>query len=145
MSQLSKWSSWFLCSALLIASSLTAFADQASEQATKLAGTKAREWVLNKFETFMGSEGGCKSGESYRFKVDHTVVISTCVSGKVQTQTQKWSIQSATASETHVLVGDKSYILKFWEDSKGQFMMLRTMGSSIDQPTKDMIFQLAED
>jgi hypothetical protein len=129
----------------MIASFSTAYADQASEQAAKLAGRKAKEWVLTKFETFMGAGDRCISGESYRFKVDHTVVISTCVSGKVQTETQQWSIQSATASETHVLVGDKSYILKFWEDSKGQFMMLRTMGSSIDQPTKDMIFRLGED
>jgi hypothetical protein len=145
VSRLSRWSPCFLCAALLLASSLHAFTDQASEQATKLAGAKAREWVLKKFETFMGPADRCKSGESYRFKVDHTVVISTCVSGKVQTETEQWSIQSSTASETHILVGDKSYLLKFWEDAKGQFMMLRTMGSSITDPTKDMIFQLAED
>ena len=145
MTRLSGWPSWSLCIALLIAISLTAFADQASEQATKLAGTNAREWVLKKFETFLGPGDRCSAGESYRFKVDHTVAISICVSGKVQTKTQQWSIQGVTASETHVLVGDKKYILKFWEDSKGEFMMLRTRGASTVEPTKDMIFQLAED
>jgi hypothetical protein len=73
------------------------------------------------------------------------VVISSCVSGKIHNETRPWSIEIATASETHIKIGSNSYLLKFWEEPKGQFMMLRIVGTSIVDPTKDMIFQLAED
>ena len=60
----------------------------------------------------------CRQGEKYRFKADHTVAISQCVNSQMQmqmqmqtqTQTQTWSIESADALETHIKVGDKSYI-----------------------------------
>lgn len=145
MPRLSRWFAYLVFLFLFATSSSKVFADQAADEAAKLTGTKAREWVFKKWETFMGPGDKCKSGESYRFKIDHSVVISNCVSGTVQTETQHWDIESATAAETHVKIGSKSYILKFWQESKGQFMMLRTMGQSIVDPTKDMVFQLSED
>lgn len=145
MSPSRRWLYCLLCLFFVAAFPSYAHADPASDQAAKLAGTHAREWVFKKWETLMGPENRCKTGESYRFKADGSVTISSCVDGQTRTQTQPWAIESADALETHVKVGADSYILKFWDNVTGHFMMLRIMGQSKVDPTKDKIFQLAED
>jgi hypothetical protein len=142
---LRRWLYGLVCFVFVTAVVPSAQADPASDQAAKLAGSHAKEWVFKKWETLMGPGNHCKSGESYRFKADGSVVISSCVNSQTQTQTQPWAIESADALETHVKVGTTSYILKFWDNSTGHFMMLRIMGQSKINPTKDKIFQLAED
>lgn len=91
-------------SGTLLFTLLTAFpgvasGDEAADQAAKLAGTRAKEWVFTKWETFLGPGNRCKAGQ-------------------VHTETQPWAIQSADQLETHVKVGNTSYILKFWDGSK---------------------------
>lgn len=145
MSPSPRWLNCFLCLVVVTAFGSCAYADPASDQAAKLAGTHAKEWVFKKWETLMGPGNRCKAGESYRFKADGSVVISSCVDGQTHTETQPWAIESADDLETHVKVGTTSYILKFWDNATGHFMMLRIMGQSKVDPTKDKIFQLAED
>jgi hypothetical protein len=140
-----RWLYALLCFAFVTSVGPSADADSASDQAAKLAGSHAREWVFKRWETMMGPGNRCKAGESYRFKADGSVAISSCVGGQTRTQTQPWAIESADALETHVKIGATSYILKFWENATGHFMMLRIMGQTQVDPTKDKIFQLAED
>jgi hypothetical protein len=111
----------------------------------RLAGARGRDWVYKTVEMFMGPGNKCKQGESYRFKADHTVVISQCVSGLMHTDTQRWSIESVDPLETHVKVGGTSYILRFWDTPQAHFMALRTKAFDKTQPTIDKTFQLAED
>jgi hypothetical protein len=142
---LRRWLYALVCLAVVTVIVPAGHADPASDQAAKLAGPRAKEWVFRKWETLMGPGNHCKSGESYRFKADGSVIISSCINGQTQTQTQPWAIESADALETHVRVGTTSYLLKFWDNAAGHFMMFRTMGQSKVDPTKDKIFQLAED
>ena len=145
MSQLRRWLYCLSCFVFVIALGSRAFADQASDQAAKLAGSHAKEWVFKKWETLMGPGNRCKAGESYRFKADGSVIISNCVDGQTHNETLPWAIESADALETHVKVGNTSYVLKFWDNATGHFMMLRIMGQSKTDLTKDKIFQLAEE
>jgi len=131
--------------ALFLLFSFEAFADQASDQAAMLAGSQGREWVFKRWETLMGQGNRCLTGESYRFKTDHSVVITRCVAGQVERKTQAWGIESADALETHVKVGTTSYILKFWDERGKHCMMLRIIGQSKIEPTMDKIFQLEAD
>jgi hypothetical protein len=111
----------------------------------RLAGARGRDWVYKTVETFMGPGNKCKQGESYRFKADHTVVITQCISGSMHSDTQKWSIESIDPLETHVKVGATSYILRFWDTPQAHFMALRTKAFDKTQPTIDKTFQLAEE
>jgi hypothetical protein len=124
--------------------SVAMFGDSADQIAKQLAGKDAREWVFKRFETFMGSKNQCKQGESYRFKADHTVIISRCINGQVNDETQQWSIESDQL-ETRLKLGDVRYILKFWDTPRGHFMMLRTKATTKTEKTVDKTFQLAEE
>jgi hypothetical protein len=131
--------------ALMLVLSSTAFGANSNDQLEeRLAGTEAREWVFQKFDTFMSAGKKCKKGESYRFKVDHTVNISRCVDGQLQDETMQWSIES-DAVETRLKLGSTFYILKFWNTPKGHFMMLRTKASTKTEETVDKTFRLAEE
>jgi hypothetical protein len=110
----------------------------------RLAGAEAREWVFQKVETVMSASKECKKGERYRFNADHTVNISGCFNGQLQDETMQWSIES-DAVETRLKLGPTFYILKFWDNRKGHFMMLRTKASTKTEQTVDKIFRLAED
>jgi hypothetical protein len=133
-----------LCSLLVV--SHICFAQDTPDQVEKrLAGTHGRDWVFKTVEMFMGPANKCKQGESYRFKADHSVVISQCVSGVMHTDTQKWSIESVDPLETHAKVGATSYILRFWDTPRAHFMALRTKTIDRAKPTLDKIFQLAEE
>ena len=112
---------------------------------SQLAGRHGRDWVYKKIVGFMGPGEKCEQGEKYRFKADHTLVISRCVDSRMQTETQDWSIESVDALETHIKVGNSSYILRFWDTPKGHFMALRTKAIDKTQETIDKEFQLAEE
>src|SRR5580704_12101002 len=79
--------SLFLCSAICLGQ------DSPDKIEQRLAGSRGRDWVYKTVEMFMGPGNKCKQGESYRFKTDHTVVISQCVADQMHTDTQKWSIE----------------------------------------------------
>jgi hypothetical protein len=131
--------------ALMLVLSSTAFGANSNDQLEeRLAGTEAREWVFQKFDTFMSAGKKCKKGESYRFNADHTVNISRCFDGQVQDETMQWSIES-DAVETRLKLDSTFYILKFWNTRKGHFMMLRTKASTKTEETVDKTFRLAEE
>jgi hypothetical protein len=131
---------------LICLSCLSAFAADSADQVTKrLAGSRVREWVFTKWETFLGPGNQCKQGESYRFKIDHHVTISTCINGKVHNDVKRWTINTGDGMDTYLKIGDISYVLKFWDTPKGHFMALRTKPKTISEPTIDKIFQLEED
>jgi hypothetical protein len=131
---------------LLLLLSAVCPAQETSDQIVKrLAGTHGRDWIFTAAETFMGPGNKCKKGESYRFKADGTVVISQCISGQMQTDAEKWSIESVDALETHVKVGATSYILRFWDTPEGHFMALRTKAKDKTGKTIDKKFLLAEE
>lgn len=116
-----------LCLTLALFRGLDAFAaGSADEIAKQLAGTRSREWVFIKFETFMGPGNHCKAGESYRFNVDHHVTISKCVNGQVHDEVMEWSIPSQDAMDTWIKVGNDSFLLILWDTPHGHFMALRT-------------------
>lgn len=131
--------------ALMLVFSSTALAANSKDELEKrLAGTQAREWVFQKFDTFMSAGKKCRRGESYRFKADHTVTISRCFAGEVQEETMQWSIEG-DALETRAKLGPTWYLLKFWDTRKGHFMMLRTKTFTKTEETVDKTFRLAED
>jgi hypothetical protein len=135
-----------LTSVLICLSYISASAaDSPDHLAKQLAGASAREWVFKKFETFLGPGNQCKQGESYRFKTDHHVTISTCVNGRVHNEIKPWSIDVQDPLDPRLKIGDLSYILKFWDTSQGHFMALRTKPKTITEPTVDKTFQLEED
>jgi hypothetical protein len=141
---LSKSFSWVSCS--LVLASAVCFAQASPVQIeTRLAGNHGRDWIYKTVEMFMGPGDKCKQGERYRFKADHTVVISQCIDSQMHTETQTWSVESVDPLETHVKVGDTSYILRFWDTPKGHFMALRTKFMDKTKPTIDKEFQLAEE
>jgi hypothetical protein len=119
--------------------------DSLNQVAKQLAGTRGREWIFVKFETFMGVGNHCKQGESYRFKANHQVTISRCVNGQVQNQTVDWTISSEDALDTWIRIGDDSYLLKFWETAQGHFMALRQRPDVKTKFVVDKTFHLAED
>jgi hypothetical protein len=131
-----------LCGSVLF--SLNCYADSAEQMEKRLTGTHAREWIFQKFETYMGAGNKCKQGESYRFKTDHTVIVSRCLNGEIHDQTETWSIESDRL-ETRITVGDAHYILIFSDTNQGHFMLLRTKPTTKTEPTTDKRFQLAED
>jgi hypothetical protein len=141
-----RWTFGVLCLALFgsIVVSINSHADSADEMEKRLAGAHAREWVFKKFETYMGAGNKCKQGESYRFKADHTVTISRCVNGEIHDEAETWSIESDQL-ETRLAIGTDHYILKFSDDNKGHFMLLRTKPRIKTEATTDKIFQLAAD
>src|SRR5260370_28089423 len=97
--------------AVILVFTSTAIAANSTDQLEKqLAGMKAREWVFARFDMFM-STSKCKQGESYRFKADHSVTISSCVDGKVQEETLQWPVASDRL-ETRLKIGSTSYILQ---------------------------------
>lgn len=112
---------------------------------TRLAGSHGHDWIYQKVVMFLGPGDKCKQGEKYRFKADHTLVISQCVNSQMQTRTQTWSIESVDALETHIKVGGKSYLLMFWDSSGKHFMALRTKATVKGDETVDKQFQRAED
>lgn len=57
--------------------------DTASQVERRLAGDRAHDWVYKTVVMFMGPGDRCQQGEKYRFKADHTVVISQCVNSKM--------------------------------------------------------------
>jgi hypothetical protein len=130
---------------LFMLSSVCSAQDTTEQIEKRLAGPRGRDWVYKTVEMFMGPGNKCKQGESYRFKADHSLVISQCVSGVMHTDTQKWSIESVDALETHVKVGNTSYILRFWDTPQAHFMALRTKSFDKTRPTIDKTFQLAEE
>jgi hypothetical protein len=119
--------------------------DTAAQIEARLAGSHGRDWIYQKVVMFMGPGDKCRQGEKYRFKADHTAVISQCVNSQMHTQTETWSIESVDPLETHIKVGDKSYILRFWDSSGNHFMALRTKAMTKGDETVDKEFQLAED
>src|SRR5690348_6353051 len=78
---------------VLVFSSAAISANSTDQLEKQLAGAKAREWVFERFEMFM-SNSKCKRGESYRFKADHTVTISSCVDGNIHEEVLQWSLAS---------------------------------------------------
>jgi hypothetical protein len=140
----SKSTFWLSC--LLVLMSTVCFAQDTNEQIEKrLAGNKGHDWIYKTVEVFMGPGDTCKQGEKYRFKADHTVVISQCINSQMHTETETWSIESADPLETHINVGGTSYILRFWETSNGHFMALRTKSMVKTVPTTEKEFKLAEE
>jgi len=129
---------------MLVFSSAALGANSTDQLEKQLAGTQAREWVFQKFDTYMSAGKKCKQGESYRFKADHSVTISRCADGQAQEETMQWSIDSDPL-ETRLKLGSRSYILKFWNTPKGHFMMLRTKATTKAEETVDKTFRLAEE
>jgi hypothetical protein len=124
----------------------TIFAGDSADQVTmNLAGSDSREWVFAKMEMFMSSEHKCRKGESYRFRTDHQVIITTCLDGHIQTQNEHWSIEEGDDPETHIRIGDAAYVVKFWSSRRGRFMMLRIKPATKVEPTRDKVFRLEED
>jgi hypothetical protein len=140
----SKSTLWLSC--LLVPISAVCFAQDTNDQIEKrLAGSKGRDWVYKTIEVFMGPGDNCRQGEKYRFKADHTVVISQCINSQMHTETETWSIESVDSLETHISVGGTPYILRFWDTSKGHFMALRTKSTVKTIPTSEKEFKLAEE
>jgi hypothetical protein len=130
--------------AVWILVSPNAYADSAEQMEKQLAGAQAREWVLKAFTSYLGPGDKCKSGESYRFKVDHTVTVSRCIKGEIHDETQTWSIETDQL-ETRLTLGSTHYILKFSDKGKAHFMTLRKKATIKTEKTEDMTFRLAED
>jgi hypothetical protein len=141
---LSRITLWLPC-LLILMSTVSTAQDTTGQIEKKLAGSKGHDWIYEKIVMFLGPGDKCKQGERYRFKADHTVVISKCVDSKLQSSTQNWSIQSVDALETHIDVAGTSYILIFWDNSNGHFMLLRTKSDVKVGATIDKQFQLAEE
>jgi len=119
--------------------------DTAAQIETRLAGSHGRDWIYKKIVGFLGPGEKCEQGEKYRFKADHTLVITQCIDSRMHIETQDWSIESVDVLETHIKVGNNSYILRFWDTPKGHFMALRTKAIDKTQETTDKEFQLAEE
>jgi hypothetical protein len=119
--------------------------DTEDQIAQKLMGTHGRDWVLTKWETFLGPENRCKKGQSYRFSRDHHVTTSACVDGHIQTETKTWSLDLQDALDTRLKIGDTSYILIFSDTPEGHFMTLRTKPRVKTEETVDRKFQLQEE
>lgn len=146
MSRLWCYSLGFTGLVLICFYSIGAFAAAPGDQAAKqLAGTRAREWVYKRFETFMGAGNKCKQGESYRFAVDQRVTIETCVDGEVHTQIKRWSIDASDPLDVLLAIGDTSYVLLFQDSAQGHFMILRTKPKTKLEPVVDKNFRLAEE
>lgn len=141
---LSKSVLWVI-GCLIVISTVCAAQGTSAQIETRLAGSHGRDWIYKTVEMFMGPGDKCKQGERYRFKADHTVVISQCIDAQMHTETQTWSIDSVDPLETHIKVGSTPYILRFWDTSKGHFMALRVKAMDKTQQTTDKEFQLAEE
>lgn len=136
-----RWVLLLVFSLLPNSSMFGADLDSAEKQ---LAGTQAREWILKRWVPFMGAGKRCKQGESYRFRADHTVTISNCVDGVVHDETEQWSIEG-NELDTRLTVGVHHYFLKFWQTSKGHFMMLQDRPHTMRKRTTEMIFERAQE
>lgn len=130
---------------LVLASFPCSAQDSVVQVENRLAGSHGHDWIYKAVVMFMGPGDKCKQGEKYRFKADHTVVITQCVNSQIHADTQSWSIESVDALETHIKVGDTSYVLRFWDAGQIHYMALRTKATGKTQPTIDKQFQLAED
>jgi hypothetical protein len=125
-----------------LVSPIPSSADSSDHIVKQLCGTRAREWVFKRLDSFLGPGNKCTQGETYRFSIKHDVTITTCVNGEIHTETKQWSIDTADPLDTHITVGDISYILLFEDSSQGHFMILRTKSTIKTHPTVDKRFQL---
>jgi hypothetical protein len=100
---------------------LTAVTGDPNQQ---LTGGGWREWTSLRFEMTLGNLGGCKTGELYRFAVDHTVEIQQCLDGIVTDRVEKWSIDRSDRPGTYITIGDKNYLLVFPEVNGSHDMRL---------------------
>ena len=135
----------FLVTLMHFATAPVHAADSVDQITKQLSGTRSREWIFVKFETFLGPGNHCKQGEIYRFRADHHVTISRCINGQVQDQILDWTISSQDALDTWIKIGDDSYLLKFWDTAQGHFMALRTRPNVKTEDVVDKTFQLGED
>jgi hypothetical protein len=137
---------WCCISVFIFLGAVGTVATDTPEQVTrKLAGSNAREWVFKKWKTFLGAGDRCQQGESYRFTAQHRVTISTCPDGHVHKETKNWSIDTHDALDTIITIGDTSFVLVFWENKDGHFMMLRTKPKVKTDRVVQKEFQLDEE
>jgi hypothetical protein len=142
--RLIRW--WIALGFLFCSVVFTAVGQDTEDQiAHKLVGTHGRDWVLTKWETFLGPGNRCKKGQSYRFSRDYHVAISACVDGHIQAQTKMWSLDLNDPLDTKLKIGDTWYILIFSDRPEGHFMTLRTKPRVKTEETVDRQFELQED
>lgn len=120
-------------------------ADSPQQIVKRLCGTRSREWVFKRLDTFLGPGNRCRQGETYRFDVHNHVIITTCVNGEIRTETKDWAIYTTDPLDTYIKIGDVSYILLFEDSAQGHFMILRTKSAIKTQPTVDKRFQLGDE
>jgi hypothetical protein len=94
---------------------------------SELTGGSARRWIFQSMDLFMGSSNRCVRGETYTFSADHTVLISTCVSGTVENKRLAWKLLPPSDGETVLSIGATNYSVRFRSSTTQEYMRLRTV------------------
>ncbi|MEL7481748.1 MAG: hypothetical protein AAGJ29_09300 [Pseudomonadota bacterium] len=75
------------------------------------------EWVLERWETFMGSSTDCRGGFSYQFKEDGQLTIRECIDSRTVTTPATWAIESDGVANL-ISLSDRAYeIVSVGEDT----------------------------
>lgn len=74
------------------------------------------EWVLERWETFMGSSTDCKAGMSYVFAAPDDLTIKECIDQETVTSQSGWSVDGTQSGAAITLDGARYGVADMNED-----------------------------
>jgi hypothetical protein len=108
----------------------------------RLTGGTHRVWVFKRFNTILGPGQTCIRGEDADIRSNHSIVLRTCVDGKIVSSKNTWKIGKDGIDDS-LIIGTEEYRLLFQDD--GNTMILRKISHSKTTPTVDKIYQRERD
>ncbi|MEM6737715.1 MAG: hypothetical protein AAF620_16755 [Bacteroidota bacterium] len=85
---------------------------------SKITGNNEREWVHETWKREMGAQSICKSGGSFIFKSDSTVVLKDCVLGSTTEQEHTWEVVFKEPSNVTLKIIRDVFELNIYQDKK---------------------------
>jgi hypothetical protein len=120
-----------------------ACAQSPSDILQKLTGGSHRVWVFKRFDTILGPGQTCIRGEDADIRADHSIVLRTCLNGKVVPSTKTWEVGKKDGIDDSLIIGTDEYRLLFQDN--GNTMILRKISHSKTTPTVDKIYRRERD
>lgn len=109
-----------------------------------LTGGDEREWVLERFESFLG-EGRCQQGQRYVFRADGTLLIERCVEGQVERTASAWQIGPDEDQDLALLIDGAVHQIRFRRREGGLELLLRRKADEKVEFTEDRILTWLEE
>jgi hypothetical protein len=109
-----------------------------------LTGGDEREWVLERFESFLG-EGRCQQGQRYVFRADGTLLLERCVEGQVERTESAWKTGPDEGQDLALLIDGAAHQIRFRRREGGLELLLRRKADEKVEFTEDRILTWLEE